>query len=299
MRLKTLSRTICRRYDRRAVAPRCPVRRRAGRRPRSSRGRRRACSAEPVRSSLRSSPCAQPHECLADAELTRPLPEDFEFVPVGLRHDDVASRHVVRPADAHHDGRLLAGAPLDEVPLDDVPLFALVPDASQRRTRTSIWSRTSRNLARRSSRPPSALAGSSRGQYSRVPLPGNRGQSFSIRSQTVMTCSNCAVPMNSWNPFGSLSADVDPAFRHHGDRQRVKIARHRAGAMCLEGVPRQGAQEGFRHLAARAVGAGEKENLPDHLCLLTRNLTKMILAVSKPEAMARRQAKTRRNLGGT
>jgi len=56
----------------------------------------------------------------------------------------------------------------------------------------------------------------------------------------------------------AVAAMADAGVRHRGDRQGVKIARHGPGAICLEGVSSQGAQEGLGHLAAHAVGAGEK-----------------------------------------
>ena len=72
--------------------------------------------------------------------------------------------------------------------------------------------------------------------------------------------------------LGLLVTDVDAALRHDGERQRMQVAGHRAGAVRLEGLACQGAQQGFGHLAAGAVGAGEEEDFLDHVCLLRRDL---------------------------
>jgi hypothetical protein len=55
--------------------------------------------------------------------------QQFELIPLGLRHHDVAARYLMGAADADHDRRLYARATLAGVPLHDVALLALVADA--------------------------------------------------------------------------------------------------------------------------------------------------------------------------
>jgi hypothetical protein len=86
-----------------------------------------------------------------------------------------------------------------------------------------------------------------------------------------------------------LAGDIDPAFGHDGDRQGIDGARYSSGAVALEAVSGKGAQKALGHLAARAVGTGEKENLLDHVCLRWMNPVRSILLV--PDQMRRRAGK--------
>src|SRR5581483_8169708 len=67
------------------------------------------------------------------------------------------------------------------------PYDGFYAPSRNRRTRSAISSRVARNTRIRSSCEPSAVAGSSIGQCSRIEGPGKMGQLSRARSQTVMT----------------------------------------------------------------------------------------------------------------